>query len=57
MDVMIIHVPVQYGGRYSGWKGDMKKYQYDMPRLRLLGRTPKYTAEEAVKKAIRENLK
>lgn len=57
MDEMGVHVPIHYGGRYSGWKGDVKKYQYDVSRLRLLGWTPKYTAEEAVKKAIRENLK
>lgn len=57
MDEMNIQVHVQYGGRYSGWKGDVKKYQYDVSRLRLLGWTPKYTAEEAVRKAIRENLK
>jgi len=57
MDEMNIHIPVQYGGRYSGWKGDVKKYQYDVSRLRLLGWTPKYTAAEAVRKAIREDLK
>lgn len=57
MDEVSVHVPIHYGGRYSGWKGDVKKYQYDVFRLCLLGWTPKYTAEEAVKKAIRENLK
>ena len=57
MDDVGVHVPIHYGGRHSGWKGDVKKYQYDVSRLRLLGWTPKYTAEEAVRKAIRENLK
>lgn len=57
MDEVGVHVPIHYGGRYSGWKGDVKKYQYDVSRLRLLGWTPKYTVEEAVRKAIRENLK
>ena len=57
MDEVDVHVPIHYGGRYSGWKGDVKKYQYDVSRLRLLGWTPKYTAEEAVRRAIRENLK
>ena len=56
MDELNIHVPVQYGGRYSGWKGDVKKYQYDVSQLRLMGWTPKYTAEQAVRKAIQENL-
>lgn len=56
MDEVGVHVPVHYGGRYSGWKGDVRKYQYDVSRLRLMGWTPQYTAEEAVRKAIRENL-
>ena len=54
MDELNIHVPVHYGGRYSGWKGDVKKYQYDVSQLRLMGWTPKYTAEQAVRKAIQE---
>ena len=57
MDETGVHVPVHYGGRYSGWKGDVRKYQYDITSLRLLGWVPKYSAEEAVRKAIRENLK
>lgn len=57
MDETGVHVPVHYGGRYSGWKGDVRKYQYDITSLRLLGWTPKYSAEEAVRKAIIENLK
>lgn len=57
MDETGVHVPVHYGGRYSGWKGDVRKYQYDITSLRLLGWAPKYSAEEAVRKAIRENLK
>lgn len=57
MDEVGVHVPIHYGGRYSGWKGDVRKYQYDVSRLRLMGWTPQYTAEEAVRKAIRENLK
>ena len=56
MDEVGVHVPVHYGGRYSGWKGDVRKYQYDITSLRLLGWIPKYSAEEAVRKAIRENL-
>ena len=57
MDETGVHVPVHYGGRYSGWKGDVRKYQYDITSLRLLGWVPKYSAGEAVRKAIRENLK
>lgn len=56
MDEVGVQVPIHYGGRYSGWKGDVRKYQYDVSRLRLMGWTPKYNAEEAVRKAIKENL-
>ena len=56
MDEVGVHVPIHYGGRYSGWKGDVRKYQYDVSRLRLIGWTPKYNAEEAVRRAVRENL-
>lgn len=56
MDEVGIHVPINYGGEYSGWKGDVRNYQYDVTRLRMLGWTPRYTASEAVRKAIRENL-
>ena len=56
MEEVGIHVPINYGGVYSGWKGDVRKYEYDVTRLRMLGWTPKFNAEEAVRKAIRENL-
>jgi UDP-glucose 4-epimerase len=55
MDEVGIQVPIHYGGNYKGWKGDVHKYSYDVSRLRLMGWTPHYTAEEAVRKAIRLN--
>lgn len=51
-----IKVPIKYLERYNGWKGDVNNYQYDITRLRMLGWTPKFTAAEAVRKAIKENL-
>ena len=51
-----IHVPIHYDGKYSGWKGDVHKYSYDVTRLRMFGWTPRYSAEEAVRNAIKENL-
>lgn len=56
MEELDIHIPINYGGEYSGWKGDVKKYQYDVTNLRMLGWTPKYTAAEAIKKAIQESM-
>ena len=56
MDEVGIHVPIHYGGEYRGWKGDVHKYSYDVSRLRLMGWAPKYTAEEAIRKAVKENM-
>lgn len=55
MDQLNIYVPINYEVEYSGWKGDVSKYSYDITNLRMLGWTPKYTAEEAIRKAIRLN--
>lgn len=55
MDEIDVHVPIHYGGKYSGWKGDVRKYSYDVTRLRMLGWTPKYSAVQAVKKAVQIN--
>lgn len=56
MDEVGIKVPIHYGGDYMGWKGDVHKYSYDVSRLRLMGWTPKYTAEEAIRKAVKDNM-
>lgn len=57
MEEVGIQIPIHYGGKYKGWKGDVHKYSYDVSRLRLMGWTPRYTSEQAVRKAVRENLK
>jgi len=56
MEETNIQVPIKHCKEYKGWKGDVCNYQYDVTRLRMLGWTPKYTAEESVRKAIKENL-
>lgn len=56
MDEVGVHVPIHYVGRYSGWKGDVKQYSYDVSQLRLMGWTPQYSAEEAIRKAINMNI-
>ena len=55
MDEVCVHVPIKYTGDYKGSKGDVHKYSYDVTRLRMFGWVPKYTAEEAVRKAIQLN--
>lgn len=56
MDEVGIIVPIHYGGEYKGWKGDVHKYSYDVSRLRLMGWTPKYTSEEAIRLAVKLNI-
>jgi len=55
MEEVGIQVPIHYGGEYKGWKGDVHKYSYDVSQLRLMGWTPKYTAEEAIRKSVQLN--
>lgn len=56
MDEVGIHKPIHYGGQYKGWKGDVHQYSYDITRLRMLGWIPKFTAEEAIRKAVKDYL-
>jgi len=56
MEEVGIKVPIHYGGEYKGWKGDVHKYSYDVSRLRLMGWTPIYNAEQAIRKAVKDNL-
>lgn len=56
MDEMNVHLPVKYTGAYKGCKGDVHQYSYDVTRLRMLGWLPKYSAEEAVRKAVLDTL-
>lgn len=57
MEEMGIQIPIRYREDYNGNKGDVNKYSYDVTPLRMLGWTPKYTAEEAIRKAVKMNLK
>ena len=56
MEEVGVQVPIKYTGDYKGCKGDVHKYSYDVTRLRMFGWVPKYTAEEAIRKAVRMNL-
>lgn len=56
MEELDIHVPIRYREDYSGNKGDVLKYSYDVTRLRMLGWTPKYTAEQAIRKSVQMNM-
>lgn len=56
MDEMGVRIPIRYKKDYNGNKGDVFKYSYDVTPLRMLGWTPKYTSEQAIRKAVKENL-
>lgn len=55
MDELEIQVPIKYTGEYRGSKSDVHKYSYDVTRLRMFGWVPKYTSEQAIRKAIQMN--
>ena len=56
MEELNVITPIEYETEYIGWKGDVREYRYDVTRLRMFGWTPKCSAAEAVRKAIKENL-
>ena len=56
MEEMKTQVPIHYTGNYYGSKGDVYNYSYDITKLRMFGWVPQYTAEEAIRKAIRMNM-
>lgn len=55
MEEVGVQLPIKYTGDYKGCKGDVHKYSYDVTRLRMFGWAPKYTAEEAIRKAVQMN--
>ena len=55
MEELNISTPIEYEKEYIGWKGDVSEYRYDVTRLRI-GWTPKYSAEEAIRKAVKDNI-
>lgn len=55
MEEVGVQAPIKYTGDYKGCKGDVHKYSYDVTRLRMFGWVPKYTAEEAIRKAVQAN--
>lgn len=57
MDEMGMQIPIKYINTNACLKGDQCYYQYNVTKLRMLGWTPKYSAEEAVEKATKDILK
>lgn len=50
-------VKYEYTGGASGWVGDVPKVMLSIEKIKALGWKPKYTSEEAVRKATKEMLR
>jgi len=50
------NVKFKYTGGKRGWKGDVPCFQLDIRKIEKYGWKPKYTSDEAVRKAIRDIL-
>jgi len=50
-------VEVKYSGGDRGWVGDVPKVRYDMSKINSLGWKPKVTSDEAMRIAIKAELK
>lgn len=51
------HVAYHYTGGEGGWKGDVPRFRYCMDRIHQAGWKARYTSDEAVREAVRQNLK
>lgn len=49
-------VKFRYTGGDRGWPGDVPQVRFDITKISQLGWKPKYTSDEAVRKAIRDSL-
>lgn len=51
------NVRLEFTGGASGWAGDVSCYRYDWSKLRALGWRPRWTSDEAVRRAVRAYLR
>ena len=49
-------VKFNYTGGERGWAGDVPRFQLSTEKMKKLGWKPRYSSDEAVRKAIRETL-
>lgn len=47
---------IRYTGGSRGWVGDVPRFRYSTARLKALGWSPKFSSDEAIELAIRDNL-
>lgn len=49
-------VRINYTGGDRGWRGDVPRIRFDISKMRQLGYQPKYSSDEAVRRAIEDIL-
>ena len=49
-------VKIEYTGGRRGWRGDIPQVKFDIRKMKQLGYKPKYSSDEAVRKAIKDIL-
>ena len=47
---------IRYGAGSRGWVGDVPRFAYSIAKIQKLGWSPRMTSDDAVDRAIRENL-
>ena len=50
-------VQYDYTGGQGGWKGDVPKFRYCTDKIQSMGWSAKYSSDEAVRKAVKNNIK
>lgn len=55
-EIGLVNVKFKYTGGSRGWPGDVPQVRFDTSRMERLGWKPKYTSNEAVRKAIKDIL-
>lgn len=50
------NVKYQYTGGEGGWKGDVPRFEYCIDKISAEGWKAKYTSDEAVREAVRQNI-
>ena len=50
-------VQYDYTGGQAGWKGDVPKFRYCTDKIQSMGWSAKYSSDEAVRKAVKNNIK
>ena len=56
-EMKLTNVFFRYTGGKRGWKGDIPQFQLAIEKIEKIGWTPKYSSDDAIRKAIKDVLK